>query len=210
MSDFEEVKLTAAQFNELDKLSQAKLNALWRIAETITEQKDRQQEIVEAATTEITKWLGIQNDTIKAGFASIVEALTSTTLPPQQQVKGTIVADYQIPDDQPDGRVTFHLSATDAEGQPITDPAAFAAMAFEVNNSDENAFVVTLDADQPDPMNRVGGYHVGAPGQSAVTSNLKDSDGNIIGTGTDGFTVTTGKAAIGSVVADFGLTPIGG
>jgi hypothetical protein len=128
---------------------------------------------------------------------------------PQPKMKGTVMADYSIPDDQPDGRVTFHLSATDAEGQPITDPAVIASLTFEAMSSNEDAFTVTLDADQPDPLNRVGGYHVGAPGQAAVTGNLKDADGNLIGTGTDGFTVTTGKVALGAVSATFdGLTPI--
>jgi hypothetical protein len=131
------------------------------------------------------------------------------TLPPQQKMKGTVMADYQIPDNQPDGRVTFRLSATDEENQPITDPAVLATLQFEAVSSNEDAFAITLDADQPDPMNRVGGYHVGAPGQAAVTGNLKDADGNLIGTGTDGFTVTTGKVALGSVKAEFeGLNPI--
>src|ERR1051326_2314781 len=77
---------------------------------------------------------------------------------PQPKMKGTVMADYSIPDDQPDGRVTFHLSATDAEGQPITDPAVIASLTFEAMSSNEDAFTVTLDADQPDPLNRVGGY----------------------------------------------------
>jgi hypothetical protein len=143
---------------------------------------------------------------------SIVHELVfelTKTLPPQRKMKGTIMSDYSIPDNQPDGRVTFNLSATDEEGQPITDPAELAKLQFEASSSDESAFVVTLDTDQPDPTKRVGGYHVGAPGQAAVTGNLKDGDGNLIGTGTDGFTVTTGKVALGSVKAEFeGLTPI--
>jgi hypothetical protein len=214
MSDFKKVELIPTQFQEWEKLAAAQLNALWRIAEQVSLQKDRQQETIEAAAADITKWLGMQNETINAGFASVVEALAKlqTPLPPpQHQMKGTIMADYSIPDDQPDGRVIFHLSATDAEGQPITDPVVLAGLAFEAVSSDENVFTVTLDADQPVPQNRVGGYHVGAPGQAAVTANLKDDDGNLIGTGTDGFTVTTGKVALGSVEATFdGLTPIGG
>lgn len=150
---------------------------------------------------------------IKLSFQEVLEAIANIQpLPqPQPKMKGTVMADYSIPDDQPDGRVTFHLAATDAEGQPITDPAVLATLQFEAASSNEAAFVVTLDAEQPDPLNRVGGYHVGAPGQAAVTGNLKDAEGNLIGTGTDGFTVTTGKVALGSVTASFdGLTPIGG
>lgn len=119
--------------------------------------------------------------------------------------------DFQLPDDQPDGRVTFNLSVTDAEGHPITDPAVLAALQFEIVNSNESAFSVALDADQPDPSKRAGTYHAGAPGQAALTENLKDGDGNLLATGTDSFTVTTGKVALGSVVSNFeGLTPIGG
>jgi hypothetical protein len=214
LSDHEEVKLAPAQFQEWEKLATAQLNALWRLAEVIVELKDSQREALEFASADLAKWSAIQNETIKAGFASVVEAIAKLQIPlppPQRSMKGTVMADYSIPDDQPDGRVTFHLSATDAEGQPITDLAVLATLTFEAASSNESAFVVTLDADQPDPLNRVGGYHVGAPGQAAVTGNLKDADGNIIGTGTDGFTVTTGKVALGSVSATFdGLTPIGG
>lgn len=159
------------------------------------------------------KWQSLQKEAIDAGFALVAEAIANIQKlpPPQRRMKGRIMADYQIPDDQPDGRVTFNLSVTDAEGQPITDPAELAKLGFELSNTNENAFSVTLDADQPDPAKRVGGYHVGAPGQAAITANLKDADGNLIGTGTDGFTVTTGKVALGSVKSTFeGLTPLGG
>jgi len=153
------------------------------------------------------------NETIAAGFKLVAEAIAKTQpLPqPQPKMRGTIMADYQIPDDQPDNTVVFHLSATDAEGQPITDPAILASLKFEVESSNPDAFSVALDAESFDPMNRVGTYHVGAPGQAAVTSNLKDADGNLLATGTDGFTVTTGKVALGAVKSEFtDLTPIEG
>ncbi len=119
------------------------------------------------------------------------------------------MADYQVPADQADGRVTFHIEATDSEGNPITDPAELAKLGLEVVNGNDAAFAVTLDTDQPDPANRVGGYHVGSPGQGTVTSNLKQADGDLIATGTDAFTVTTGEATLGSVTGTFdGLTPI--
>lgn len=151
------------------------------------------------------------NESITSGFAAVAAEIAKlkTPEPPPALMKGIIVADYQVPADQPDGRVTFRISATDSEGNEITDPAELAKLSFEVINSNEAAFVVTLDADQPDPANRVGGYHVGGPGQGTVTSNLKQPDGDIIATGTDGFTVTTGEAALGSVTGTFeGLTPI--
>ena len=152
------------------------------------------------------------NESISTGFAAVAAEIAKLkpSEPPPTQMRGTIMADYQVPADQPDGRVTFHISATDSEGNPITDPAELAKLQFEVVNSNDAAFVVTMDADQPDPANRVGGYHVGSPGQGTVTSNLKQADGDLIATGTDGFTVTTGEATLGSVTGTFeGLSPIG-
>lgn len=130
---------------------------------------------------------------------------------PQPNVRRySIMSDYAIPNNTPDGRVTFRLSATDEEGEPITDPAKFADLVFEATSSNDAAFSVALDADQPNPMVRVGGYHVGASGQAAVTGNLKKANGDLIATGVDGFTVTVGEIALGSVRAEFeGLTPIG-
>lgn len=164
------------------------------------------------STADAGKWASIQNETTKAGFNAVVEALAKLQppTPGPSPRRYSIMSDYAIPDNTPDGRVTFRLSATDEEGQPITDPAQFAKLVFEAVSSNEDAFTITLDVDQPDPMNRVGGYHVGKPGQAAVTSNLKKANGDLIGTGTDGFTVTVGEIALGSVKAEFeGLTPIG-
>ncbi len=105
--------------------------------------------------------------------------------------------------------MSFAVTATDSEGNPITDPAELAKLPFTVINSDESVFAVTLDADQPDGAHRVGGYHVGAPGQATVTGNLTQADGDLIATGTDAFTVTTGEATLGSVAGTFeGMTPI--
>lgn len=207
MSDRELVTIDKEQWERLLTDLVATSNAIWGV-------KDKLKPLDNAINNQsenLAKWLATINDSISAGFDKVVEAIAKLQLPPSPpaHMRGTIMADYQIPDDTPDGRVTFNLSATDAEGQPITDPAELAKLGFELSNTNENAFVVTLDADQPDPSKRVGGYHVGSPGQSALTSNLKDADGNIIGTGTDGFTVTTGKVSIGAVKSEFdGLTPI--
>jgi hypothetical protein len=194
MSDKELVTIDAHQMGGLiDQLAQINTN-LGAIRNAI-------ENSVNNNTTEVTKWLG----QVAAEIAKLQQPLP----PPQPKMRGTIMADYSIPDDTPDGRVTFHLNATDSEGVAITDPAELAKLGFTVTGSNDAAFVVTLDTDQPDPANRVGGYHVGAPGQAAVTENLTAADGTLIGTGTDGFTVTTGKVALGSVDAKFdGLTPI--
>jgi hypothetical protein len=85
LSDFEEVKLTQSQFQEWHKLGTAQLNALWRIAEILTLLKDRQQEVLEAASADLTKWLAIQNQTFTAGFASVVEAIAKLQPLPNPQ-----------------------------------------------------------------------------------------------------------------------------
>lgn len=140
---------------------------------------------------------------------AILRKLNQGMAPTPNARRFFIMSDYAIPNNTPDGRVTFRLSATDEEGEPITDPAKFADLIFEANSSNDAAFAVALDADQPDPTIRVGGYHVGASGQAAVTGNLKKANGDLIATGVDGFTVTVGEIALGSVRAEFeGLTPI--
>lgn len=114
------------------------------------------------------------------------------------------MASYSIADDTPDGTFTLAVTATDSEGVPITDPAILASLTVEIINSDDTVFAATLGAD-----GRSGTYHVGAPGQSTTTQNLKSADGTLLATGTDGFTVTTGAVALGSVTASFdGLAPI--
>jgi hypothetical protein len=207
--DVDRVRLVSSQFDDLKNSAHDIRNYARQI------NADLDGKILTALNNASTKGIAEQleaiNETIRAGFASVVEAIANIQppSPPGPKMRGTIMSDYSIPDNTPDGRVTFNLAATDEEGAPITDPAVLASLSFEAASSDESAFSVALDADQPDPTKRVGGYHVGAPGQAAVTSNLKDADGNLIGTGTDGFTVTTGKVALGSVKAEFeGLTPI--
>ncbi len=196
MSDKELVTIDTKQMGGLiDQLAQLNTNLVaisnvgWGIKDAINNN-----------TTEISKWVSV-----------VAEAISKLTLPqPGPQTRGMIMSDYAIPADQADGRVTFNLvDVTDSEGNVITDPAQLAALGFEATSNDPSVFEVTLDTDQPDGAKRVGGYHVGAPGQAAVTSNLKQADGDLIATGTDGFTVTTGEATLGSVNAEFeGLTPI--
>jgi len=203
VSDKELVRIEPEQLAQLIAVLTAQNNALWAINDQLKPLDnglDSLTEAVDAQTKDVTKWLGV-----------VAEAINNLTLPqPQPTLRGTIMSDYQIPADQADARVTFNLvGITDSEGNPITDPEQLAKLLFEATSSDPSVFEVTLDADQPDGAKRVGGYHVGAPGQAAVTSNLKQADGDLIATGTDGFTVTTGEATLGSVNAEFeGLTPI--
>jgi len=177
--------------SHLDTLLSGILNALW----AINDQLKPLDNAIDNNTTEVTKWLGV-----------VAEAIANIQpLPqPQPQTRGTIMASYSIPDDQPDAGFTLAITATDSEGVPITDPAVLAALTVEIINSDDTVFAATLGSD-----GRSGTYHVGAPGQATVTQNLKDAAGTLLATGTDGFTVTTGKVALGSVNATFdGLTPV--
>lgn len=160
---------------------------------------------INGAAEDTLRQLATINDTIHDGLQLIATAITSTTTLPEPTLRGTIMASYAIPDDQPDGTFTLAVTATDSEGVPITDPAVLAALTVELINSDDTVFAATLGTD-----GRSGTYHVGAPGQSTVTQNLKAGDGTLLATGTDGFTVTTGAVALGSVAATFtGLTPVG-
>lgn len=161
-------------------------------------------ELIEAVEDN-AKWQASTATEIKDGFALVAAELKNLQpIPPAAQTRGTIMADYQIPDDQPDAGFSLAIIAKDSEGNPITDPAELAKLTVEIVNSDDTVFAATLDG-----SGRAGTYHVGNPGQATVTQNLKDADGNLIATGTDAFTVTTGKVALGGVSASFeGLTPI--
>lgn len=194
MTDKALPKATSGQWNQLITVLTAISNGLW----AINDQLKPLDNAIDNNTKEVTKWLG-----------AIAEAITDLNLQPQPKARGTIMSDYAIPADQPDGRVTFVITATDSEGNEITDPVELGKLPFDVKSSDPSVFEVTLDVDHPNGGERQGGYHAGSPGQAAITSNLMQVDGDIIATGTDGFTVTTGEPSIGAVTANFeGLTPI--
>ena len=200
MSDKELVTIDPVQFNKLETDLITISNAGWGVKEEL----NLLRHAVTDGDVEVTKWLAILNDTLSAGLAEVAKAIREQQPPPPPaHMRGTIMASYSIPDDQPDGTFTLAITATDSEGVPITDPDVLAGLTVELVDSDDSVFQATLGAD-----GRSGTYHVGAPGQATVTQNLKTADGTLIGTGTDGFVVTTGKVALGSVTATFdGLTP---
>lgn len=119
----------------------------------------------------------------------------------QGEVK--LMANYVVKDDNPD--VGFSLSVgevTDAEGQVITD----AQLTKEVSSTDDSVLAFT-DAGAGDGS---GSVKFGAPGQASLQYSVKDATGKILGSGSDGFTVTTGDpAAVTGIVGTFeGLTPV--
>lgn len=199
LSDFEEVKLTASQWQRLDLLNEARNNAIWRIVEVLTHLKDSQREALEFASADLAKWSAIQNETIKAGFASVVEALTTTTLPPPQPKPMEVRFMFIVKDDQ--APVNFSLvlgDVTDAEGNAIPD----AQVDLEVLSSDDSVLSLSFDS-----AARTGVVSFGNPGVASLTAKVS-SGGNLLGSGAADFTVTVGDpAAISSVALNFdGLT----
>lgn len=196
------VRIEKDQFNQLDKRLNALRGDLMSLKDRIAPLKKG-----ESLSENVGKWLAQISTDIQEGFESVVEVISKLQPPgpPPAKMKGTIYMDYQIPANQPDAGFSLVVAATDDEGHPITDPAELAKLTVEVINSDDSVFAATIDPDD----NRKGGYHVGGPGQATVTQNLMNADGELIGTGTDAFTVTTGPAKLGSVKSEFeALTPI--
>lgn len=201
MSDFEEVKLNTAQFNEWHKLANAQINAIWRLSEVIVQLKDSQREALEFASADLTKWSAIQNETIKAGFASVVEAIAKlqTPLPQPQPKQVEVKIMFIVKDDQAPVNFSVALGdVTDAEGNTIPD----AQVDLEVLSSDDSVLSLSFDS-----AARSGVVSFGNPGVASLTAKVS-SGGNILGSGAADFTVTVGDpAAISSVALNFdGLT----
>lgn len=111
MSDKELVTINPEQWERLLTDIVALSNAVWGVKDVVAHQ-----------TTEITKWQSIQNETIRAGFASVAEAIANLQPlpPPQPEQKGTLVARYKFDEDQ--APVTFDLvfkGGTSAKGTPV-------------------------------------------------------------------------------------------
>lgn len=112
---------------------------------------------------------------------------------------GEIKMNYIVKDDNP--AVGFTLTGgevTDSEGQPIE-------TTFEVTVTDETVLELTLDEG-----NKSGTLAFGAPGLAEVEYVEKTLDGEIVASGSDGFTVTTGDPAnIAPIVTTYeGLEPV--
>ena len=202
MSDHEEVKLAPAQFQEWEKLATAQLNALWRLAEVIVELKDSQREALEFASADLAKWSAIQNETIKAGFASVVEAIAKLQIPlPPPQRSMEVKFMFVVKDDETDKNFSVATGdVTDAEGNVIAE----AAVELAVASTDETVVGVTFD-----PSTKSGSVHFGNPGTATITATAS-SGGKLLGSGAADFTVTVGDpAAISNVGLSFdGLTEV--
>ncbi len=114
----------------------------------------------------------------------------------------TIQMNYIVKDDNPAVGVKVQLGEVkDAEGKVITDPSG---LKIAISSTDDTAVAVTDNGDG------TGSVSFGDPGQASVEVSVTDASGNVLATGSDGFTVTTGDpASIASVTSTFdGLTPV--
>lgn len=114
----------------------------------------------------------------------------------------TIMLNYVVKDDNPSVGFSLKIDGvTDAEGNPIADPQG---LTTEITSTDTTVLGFTAGEDD-----KTGTVHFGAPGAASLQYSVKDVNGNVLGSGSDGFTVTTGDpAAITGIEATFeGLTP---
>lgn len=113
------------------------------------------------------------------------------------------MSNYVVKDDNPD--VGFKLTlgeVKDSEGNVVTDPQG---LVTEILSTNDGVVQFTPGADD-----RSGTVKFGSPGQANLNYNVKDATGKVLGSGSDGFTVTTGDpASIAGISASFdGLTPV--
>ena len=125
-------------------------------------------------------------------------------LTPKGELK--IMSHFIVKDDNPAVGLKLTLGEVkDGEGNVITDPAVLATLTKEVVSTNENAvaFIPSTDG------TKEGDVVFGSPGDAALQYSVKDASGNVLGTGGDTFTVTTGDPkSIASVTASLDdLTP---
>lgn len=148
----------------------------------------------------VAKQLEAINETIRAGFALVAEAIANIQpLPLPQPKHNEVIFMFVVKDDH--APVPFSLAlgtVTDAEGNAIPD----AQLDVTVESSNPDAVAVEFDA-----AAKTGSVRFGSPGEAEVRANVS-SNGALLGTGAASFTVTVGDpAAISSVDLAFeGLT----
>ncbi len=113
-----------------------------------------------------------------------------------------LMANYVVEADNPD--VGFELilgEVKDSEGNVIENPQGLVTEILSTNDG-----VVQFI---PGATDRTGQVKFGSPGQASLQYSVTDANGEVLGSGSDGFTVTTGDpSSIASIEATFeGLTP---
>jgi hypothetical protein len=197
MSDRKEVSLIQSQWKTLSDHDLSRNNALWRLCELL----DRSITAQAKQSEDLTKWIGTLNDTSKAGFALMVEAIAKLQIPlPQPQPKQVEVRFMFVVKDDHEA-VNFFINlgdVTDAEGNVVTD----ANLEVAVESSDSGVLSVDFNA-----FDRKGVVSFGSPGVASLTAKVTSGD-KLLGSGAADFTVTVGDpAAISNVALSFdGLT----
>lgn len=114
----------------------------------------------------------------------------------------TIMSNFILKDDNPPFGLQLQLGEVkDAEGQVIANPSG---LSKSIASTDPSVLVVTDNGDGSAQVS------VGAPGQASLQYEVKNEAGKVLGSGSDGFTITTGDPdSIASVTAAFdGITPV--
>jgi hypothetical protein len=133
-------------------------------------------------------------ETLKAIF-------TPPVVPKPEEIK--IMANFVLKDDNPPVGLKFDLGVVkDAEGNVIEN----STVVVETVSSDENVVAFAKNVDDSN-----GEVSFGSPGSATLQYTAKDpATGKVLGTGSDGFTLTTGDPdSISGITANFdGLTPV--
>src|SRR5262245_15823104 len=172
MLDKELVTIEREQFAELITALTAISNGLW----AINDQLKPVDNAISNAAQEITKWQGIEVESLNAGFESVAAAIANLQPLPQPQPHPLEVRFmFIVKDDNPDVGFAVKLGdVTDAEGNPIPD----AAVDVAVSTSDADVVAVTFDA-----AARTGSVHFGHPGVASIAATVS-SGGTLLGTAT--------------------------
>ena len=215
MSDYELVKLDESQAKQLDDNFDGLNGALNKLTAKIAP-NDKNKTIHQALTDgfkEVTKWQAIQDETIRAGFASVVEAIAkiSTQPPPLPKPKGVIMATFKVAADNPD--IVIELSGTgftDSEGNPT----GAGDIDLSVESSNNDVLEATLSgqtvSDDGQTVTAQVNLHFGAasPDMAALAYKANNRDtGALVAAGSDEFIVGAGEASVGSITSTVPLTP---
>lgn len=190
----DEVRLNRAQFDDLK-------NSAHDIRELQSATVGQLKGQVVPRLNGIAEKLDAINETIRAGFASVVEAIAKIQPlpPPQPKPNNEVTFMFIVKDDHAPVPFALNLgTVTDAEGNAVPD----AKLDVTVESSNADAVAVEFDADA-----KTGTVSFGSPGEAEVRANVS-SNGTLLGTGAASFTVTVGDpAAISSVDLAFdGIT----
>jgi hypothetical protein len=200
MSDFEQVQIDPGQF----KLLEQRLNSIRAELQIVRERlgpvdKDKTiQQSIDAGFADISKWLSIINDSTIVGFVLVAEALRDTTLPPPQPQPLEVKFVFKVSNDHQDEPYSIAIGGvTDAEGETLPDTSG---LTVEVTSSDDAVVSANFD-----PSTNSGVAHFGTSGVASLNASVKNTKGDILGSGAADFTVTQGDpAAVSDVKISFG------